>query len=197
MLPPPVGTVEVFTKQNLLVKAVHSAFYDHHPLILSPDVIWLTILQGLANHVDQNSKRLRRKFVNHEKKITIVIQKDDFVKGSCTNDWESIFPEFVDQIKANSKQHVLDFMPCDFSTSGAAEVVASHITLMDTVKHYFEYTATRGCGFPRITLSGKPEDWSKLRAKAEKLRPFELDCTVYPIYSNTYERPLRKTCQKI
>ena len=33
------NTVAVFTKQNLFAKAVHAAFYGHHPLVLSPDVI--------------------------------------------------------------------------------------------------------------------------------------------------------------
>eukprot|EP01052_Picozoa_sp_SAG31_P041062 SAG31_NODE_6120_length_2160_cov_4.003396_1_plen_50_part_10 len=50
MSKPPANAVEVFTRQNLLAKSVHAAFYGHHPLVLSPDVIWLTIAQGLANH---------------------------------------------------------------------------------------------------------------------------------------------------
>jgi hypothetical protein len=45
MSPPPTNTVDVFTKQNMLVKAVHTAFFEHHPLILTPDIIWLTIAQ--------------------------------------------------------------------------------------------------------------------------------------------------------
>lgn len=65
MSPAPPGTVAVFTKQNLFVKAVHAAFFDHHPLILSPDIIWLTIAQGLAHHVDQNAEELRDQFVRH------------------------------------------------------------------------------------------------------------------------------------
>eukprot|EP00463_Aulacantha_scolymantha_P001046 TRINITY_DN1729_c0_g1_i1.p2 TRINITY_DN1729_c0_g1~~TRINITY_DN1729_c0_g1_i1.p2 ORF type:complete len:83 (-),score=13.11 TRINITY_DN1729_c0_g1_i1:525-773(-) len=68
MSPAPSGTVEVFTKQNLFVKSVHMAFFGHHPLILSPDIIWQTIAQGLANHVDQNAEELRSKFVSHEGK---------------------------------------------------------------------------------------------------------------------------------
>eukprot|EP00808_Paulinella_micropora_P027826 g78818.t1 len=45
MSPEPKGAVAYFTKQNLLAKAVHGAFFGHHPLILSPDIIWLTIAQ--------------------------------------------------------------------------------------------------------------------------------------------------------
>ena len=43
----PRGTADYFTKQNLCAKAVHAAYFGHHPLILSPDdVLWLTIAQG-------------------------------------------------------------------------------------------------------------------------------------------------------
>merc|ERR1712093_56841 len=88
MSPAPGGTVAVFTKQNLFAKAVHAAFFDHHPLVLSPDIIWLTIAQGLANHVDQNAKTLRHKFVSHQGKMNLVISRPEFVKGSPENNWE-------------------------------------------------------------------------------------------------------------
>eukprot|EP00041_Stephanoeca_diplocostata_P020695 m.468236 g.468236 ORF g.468236 m.468236 type:complete len:310 (-) comp21642_c1_seq46:2066-2995(-) len=177
MLPAPDGTVEVFSKQNLLAKAIHKAFHEHHPLILSPDIIWLSIAQGLANHVDKNAEHLRRVFIDSEERRGVSVQRDGFVKGSSSSEWESIIPEFVEQIRANLMEQVLEFIACDFSTSGTAETIASHITLMDTVKQYFDHTMTSGCGFPRITLSGMPEDWTRLRAKAEKLRPFDLNCT--------------------
>merc|ERR1719378_289711 len=96
--PAPEGTVEVFTRQNMFAKAVHAAFFGHHGLRLSPDVIWLTIMQGLANHVDQNAEALRHKFVTHAGKEDIVIERPGFVKGSPSNDWPGVFPEFAAEI---------------------------------------------------------------------------------------------------
>jgi hypothetical protein len=170
----PDGLVEVFTKQNLLVKAVHAAFYGHHPLILSPDIIWLTIAQGLANHVDQNARKLRSKFVHHNGKKELEIKRFQFVKGSDKNDWEGVFPEFSDLIRANSVKGIVDLIECDFSTTGPVEKVVSHITLMDAVQHYFSYSMVCGCGFPEIALTGTVEDWEKIRSKAEKLRKYDL-----------------------
>jgi len=175
MSPAPLGTVAVFTKQNLFVKAVHAAFFDHHQLVLSPDVIWLTIAQGLANHVDQNAELLREKFVYHEGKKELVISRPDFVKGSPANDWEGVFPEFSTLIKANSVEGTTELIENDFSTTGPVERIVSHITLMDAVQHYFSYTLCCGCGFPSITLTGDVEDWQKIRAKAEALRKYGLD----------------------
>lgn len=175
MSPAPSGTVAVFTKQNLFAKAVHAAFFGHHPLILSPDMIWLTIAQGLANHVDQHAEKLRDRFVHHEGKKELVIERPEFVKGSKANDWEGVFPDFVDLIKANSAEGISELIENDFSTTGKVERVVSYITLMDTVQHYFSYTMCCGCGFPSITLTGTSADWQKIRHKAEQLKEFDLD----------------------
>jgi len=156
-------------------KAVHAAFYGHHPLILSPDIIWLTIAQGLANHIDQNAEALRDQFVPHEGKKELVIYRPNFVKGSPHNDWEGVFPEFSALIKENSVEGVVELIENEFSTTGKSERIVSHITLMDAVQHYFTYTMCCGCGFPSITLTGTPSDWEKIRAKAEALRKYDLE----------------------
>jgi hypothetical protein len=175
MSPKPPGCVEVFTKQNLFVKAVHAAFFDHHPLILSPDIIWVTIAQGLANHVDQNAEALRSQFVHHEGKKEIEISRTDFVKGSPVNDWAGVFPEFSAKIKENTVAGTVELIESDFTTTGPVERIVSHITLMEVVQHYFSYSVACGCGFPSITLKGTPEDWEKIRGKAESLRKYGLD----------------------
>uniref|UniRef100_A0A7S1S275 Uncharacterized protein n=1 Tax=Alexandrium catenella TaxID=2925 RepID=A0A7S1S275_ALECA len=171
----PAGVVATFTKQNLFAKAVHAAFYGHHPLVLSPDVIWLTIAQGLAHHVDQNAQALRERFVAHAGKEEIVVVRPGFVKGSADNDWEGVFPDFAAQIAERTVGDVARLVMADFSTTGPAERIASQVTLMDTVQHYFSYTMCCGCGFPSIALRGTAADWEALRAKAERLRAFDLD----------------------
>eukprot|EP01043_Picozoa_sp_COSAG02_P046611 COSAG02_NODE_4377_length_5435_cov_3.316342_2_plen_433_part_00 len=175
MSPAPSGTVATFTKQNMLAKAVHAAFYGHHPLVLSPDVIWLTIAQGLANHVDQNAETLRSAFVTHDGKEDIVIERPDFIKGSPDNDWEGVFPEFSEKIREKTVAGTTELIESDFSTTGPTERIVSHITLMDTVQHYFTYSMACGCGFPAITLTGTTADWESVRAKAAELRRYDLD----------------------
>jgi len=175
MSPAPENTVEVFTRQNLFAKAVHAAFYGHYGLVLSPDVIWLTIMQGLANHVDQNAETLRDRVVAHEGKEDLLIERPEFVKGSPTNDWPGVFPEFEAKIAARTVGAVAQLAATTFSTTGPIERIASQITLMDTVQHYFSYTMACGCGFPSIRLTGTPADWESVRAKAEALREYDLD----------------------
>eukprot|EP00555_Chaetoceros_dichaeta_P002059 CAMPEP_0198248910 /NCGR_PEP_ID=MMETSP1447-20131203/562_1 /TAXON_ID=420782 /ORGANISM="Chaetoceros dichaeta, Strain CCMP1751" /LENGTH=224 /DNA_ID=CAMNT_0043933407 /DNA_START=16 /DNA_END=690 /DNA_ORIENTATION=+ len=129
MSPAPYNTVETFTKHNLFVKSVHTAFFGHHPLVLSPDIIWQTIAQGLANHVDQNSEALRDKFVSHEGKEEIQISRPEFVKGSRENDWENVFPEFCEKIAEKCLDGTVDLIKSDFSTTGPVEAICSYITV--------------------------------------------------------------------
>jgi len=173
--PQPVNTIRVFTEKNLLAEAVHQAFYKHYPLILSPDIIWLAIAQGFANHVNQDPEKVRKHFVDFKGKETITISRPEFVKGSPLNDWPSVFPEFAQAIGGFIGKDAVEMVTCNFSTSGPTERIVSQITLMDTVQHYFEYEMVCGCGIPSIGLRGTNEDWKSIRAKAEKLQRFGLE----------------------
>jgi hypothetical protein len=53
-----------------VVAAVHRAFMYHHPLCLSPDTIWLMIIQGVANHINVHAEELRPWFVSHQATTT-------------------------------------------------------------------------------------------------------------------------------
>ena len=70
-----------------LVSAVHQAFAEHRPLLLTPDAIWMAIAQGFAQHINNNAERLRYQFVNHSSKreLKVVVEKltnnQDFQKA--------------------------------------------------------------------------------------------------------------------
>src|SRR5882672_8372400 len=61
---------------NPLVEAIHLAFSRHLPLTLSPDAIWLTIVQGFSHHVNQFSEALRGRLVTHQGQRDLVEQID-------------------------------------------------------------------------------------------------------------------------
>src|SRR5687767_7709059 len=44
-----------------LVEAAWAAYGHHRPLVLSPDIIWLTIVQGLATHINEHVEQLRHR----------------------------------------------------------------------------------------------------------------------------------------
>ena len=181
MSPLPDGAVMVFSANNMLVEAVHKAFYRHHPLRLSPDVIWLTIAQGLAAHVARNSEELRHLFVSHAGKKVLTVERADFVKGSPHNDWAGVFPEFSAQITEHIGEATRALIENDFSTTTPVDRICSHITLMDTVQSYLEYRMLCGCGLPCVELTGTAADWRSIRKRAAAFDTFGLSWWLKPL----------------
>ncbi len=156
-----------------LIGAVHMAFAEHHPLVLSPDDVWLCLAQGFATHVNLHAEALRGRFVRHEGKEKIRVRRDDFVKGEPSNDW----PAMISELSARIHEHVgkkSDLVVADFSTTGPVERAASEVVLLDTLQSYFDYNCATMCGIPQITLLGTAEDWLWVRTKAEVLAEFDL-----------------------
>jgi len=151
------------------VAAIHLAFMKHCPLSLSPDTIWLMIIQGVANHINARAEELRPKFVRHQGKIKIEVRRDDFVKGSPENPWSEVFKEFSVQIRDHVGPTIDLFVPA-FSTTGPVERAASEVVLLDAMQSYFDYDLFTGCGIPTITIEGTQEDWQAL---AERVLGFE------------------------
>ena len=158
-----------------LVQAFHNAYNDHRPLCLSPDMIWLLIAQGLANHINANAEQLRYKFVKHEGKVKIIVERDDFIKGSPKNPWEEVFAKFSSEIRKHIGETTHDLLTPNFSTSGVVEKAASEIVLMDAMQSYFEYKVVTLCGIPQIKLEGTLDDWQNLLKRTQNLAQYELD----------------------
>jgi hypothetical protein len=155
-----------------LLWALHLAFAEHRPVSLSPDSIWLTVTQGLANHVNMNAERLRQHFVRHKDQLTIAVRRDDFVKGSPENPWPEVFSELSQQIKGHiGEAH--DLIVADFSTTGPVERAASEVALLDAMKAFFRFEAHTLCGIPRIMLEGTAEDWKTLARRVQGLGRFD------------------------
>lgn len=156
-----------------LAQAAHDAFYLHHPLVLSPDAVWFCLAQGFAHHVSLNAEVLRERFVRHEGKKKLVVERPDFFLGQ-PNPWPEAFAAFSEQIGAHIGR-LRDLVVADFSTTGPLERAASEVVLMDAFQPYFEYEMLCGCGIPSITLLGTPDDWKSVRRRAAMLSEFGLE----------------------
>jgi len=181
----PAGPVEACSRyggklvreapNHALVAALECAFRDHRPVVLSPDVIWLTICQGLACHIRENGDELRDRFVTHADKMTLEVRRDDLIPGSPEDPWGEVVVNLSEKICEHlGASHGL--FVADFSTTGAAERVASEIVLLDAMQGYFEYEVmTFICGIPAIALDGTPEDWERIEARVDAFARLNLD----------------------
>ena len=159
-------------EDHALLSAFRIAFYEHMPLRLSPDVIWITLARGFALHVTLHAEQLRHRFVSHRGKERLVVRRPDFLPGE-DNPWPEVFEEFSGQL-AERTAGLTSLVEADFSTTGPVERAVSHLMAMETFTSYFEYILMAGCGIPTITLTGTAEDWQKLREKAQRFADYGL-----------------------
>lgn len=157
-----------------LLAAAHFAFSQHRPLALSPDMIWVAVVQGLARHVRNHAERLRDRFVAHRGKFEICVERTDLHRGSPENAWDGVIRDLSLAIRKHLGSRY-DELISDFGTTGPVERTACEVALLDAFQPYFEYRVVCICGIPEITLEGTTDDWRRLRGKVEHLTAYDLD----------------------
>ena len=155
--------------KDVFFRCVMQAYADHRPLVLSPDMVWLLISQGFSRYVNAHPEQMRQHLVAHEGKMDLVIEtRQDLLTD--TVDWGRLIDAFTAQIGRYTKADIAETLLADFSTTGPTERIASGITLMESVKSYFEYVVMRlACGIPHITLQGTVADWEQVLTKTRRL----------------------------
>lgn len=164
----------IATQANPFAYAIHRAFADHLPLVLSPDDLWLCIAQAFGLHVNLHAEALRDRFVSHRGQLTIEVRRDEFVMGSADNDWPGVFEEFSQKLERRLG-NVANLVVADFSTTTIVERGVSQIVLMSAMQPYFKYDVTTICGIPSITLLGTPDDWRAIRCRTEAFAHYDLE----------------------
>src|SRR5262245_7813815 len=171
----PAATRSVATwssSRNPLVDAVDLAFSRHLPLVLSPDVVWLTILQGFSHHVRENAESLRGRLVRHQGRLGL----DEWVQNLTLEEVVRAISGFSRGIREATDPVLHETLLCNFTTTTPEVQTASEIALMDTYSHYFDFSFLNCiCGIPHITLTGCVQDWQTIRDRIEVLETFGLD----------------------
>lgn len=156
--------------------SLFQAYAEHRPYIFSPDMIWLLISQGFSQHVNNNSEKLRHHFVNFSGKLTLINQDNRLNINNPDAPWEEMFPGFIEKLRKEIGADLINALEADFSTTTLVDKIASQITIMDSVKSYFQFIQFVAiCGIPEITLEGTTSDWKRIIEKVQKLRQYDLD----------------------
>lgn len=163
-----------YPRKDAFFQTIVSAYAKHQSVTLSPDMIWLLISQGFARYVNAHSKELRPMLVSHTGKMALAIETgEDLLSGHA--DWPRLIDGFASQIDRYTKNGIAQTITNDFTTTSSVERVASQMTLMESVKSYFEYMVYYiACGIPTITLKGTPADWRRVLDKTRRLEAYGL-----------------------
>jgi len=160
--------LDPFFGANGFAVAVHLAFSQHRPLTLSPDAVWLAILQGFALHVREHEAELRERFVRQQGKKTISLKTVD------ETGWSAIVDGFVAALGEEINPGLLKALSDRFSTTGETEHTAHCIAVMDSFSRFFDYELVGICGIPSVTLLGATADWTALRLRFRVLAEYGL-----------------------
>ena len=64
-----------FANTNVpLLNGFYTAHINHYPIRIKPDDIWLLIVQAFSHHVNFNSEKLRKYFVNFDGKKELIVE---------------------------------------------------------------------------------------------------------------------------
>jgi len=88
---------------DVLFKCIVECYGQHRLLVLSPDMIWLVIVQTLTKHIDSNAGKYRDKIVSHKGKMDLVVRSSDDL-FSLNVDWTAILDDFYNKIEEIRRQ---------------------------------------------------------------------------------------------
>lgn len=153
------------------------AYQNHYPLTISPDIAWLLICQGFANHVNADPEKIRSQLVNFEGKKTLTVVRDVSKLANIADfQWETVFPDFAEQIGSFTGKELIENLSADFTTTTPTVLVASQITVMESMKEFFHYKVSFiGCGISEVTVEGSVKDWEKILTRLDYLAKYDLE----------------------
>ena len=160
-----------------VLSGFYTAHTNHYPIRITPDDIWLLIVQAFSNHVNANHEELRKYFVNFSGKKELII--DDYgtnFKEIQRKNLENFTEKIIEEMKDYLGKEILDILTPEFTTTSYDSIIICKLTIMCAFKKYFEYKyRTAGCGIPYIILEGTVEDYRKIKSKAAKLSKYQFN----------------------
>lgn len=157
-----------------LLMAVHLAFSEHRPLVLTPEALWLTIGQGVALHVQLHAEELRERLVRHRQgRRTIRVDLEALPEDAAS--WLDLGGRLRDGVIAEVGPGWGRWFACDYSTSTALDRAAAAVVMLDAFSKYFSYLAVGICGIPKITITGTAADWETMRERVALLPELGLE----------------------
>ena len=125
---------------------------DHLGIVVSPDIIWYTLLCELANIVKASPENYRRLFTDSTETKDILIQ--------CVSLDTMPLSLLIEALKDLVPTNTDAFLP-EFSTSTLRSQHAFNATFCDMCSPYYNYMMYC-CGFPYIDVRGTVDDWQSM-----------------------------------
>ena len=171
-------TKHVYPKQNGFVHTVLDAYNRHYNLIIRPDDVWISIITLFSFFVNANAEKLRSKFVAHDGKKNLILWCPPWYLEDYNYDLVATGMTELLQKDLMDKDFKDWILPA-FSTTTQVDRTVCAITMMSSMKEYYNFTAISMCGIPSVTLDGTKKDWSDIQKRLDKLDEFGEDTQLW------------------
>ncbi|QQS04941.1 MAG: DUF4419 domain-containing protein [Fibrobacterota bacterium] len=156
---------------NGFLQAFVRAWDEHRPVGISPDAVWMLLVDGLALSVESEPEIWRKRLgLDHlgKKALSVLVSPKEASRLQDPPVWREIAQRLVASMHASTKGLDTLLVP-DFSTTNPMRRTVFRFRALEVVKPYFDYTGMVTCGIPSVTLQGTPLDWEQLRQRAQAL----------------------------
>ena len=155
---------------------------DHLSIVITPDILWFTVLGELVSVVKESPEPYRHLFTDSHEKKTISVQTENPIVMPLNR--------LVGALHGLVPTDSTLFMP-EYSTTTPAARHAMYASFCDLCSPYYNYMMY-ACAFPAISVQGDAEDWRALGENWLKLKPLfaaagEWFDDVATILTNCYE----------
>lgn len=151
------------------IAMVGEAFAKHYSIEISPDDIWLLILDGTRIHVSANRNALKNKFVLPKADTALVVRNDSLRVTSSAEEWDRNTFALFDKLGTKLPQKTKDALDASFSTTTAVHANVAKAMILSVASEYYSYEFSTLCGIPEILVKGEKEDWILLKKKYNQL----------------------------
>ena len=159
-----------YASSSGLVRTIIDAYNNHWDIVLTPDVVWLTILQQFSAYVNggNRAEQLRDRIVDFEGKEELTV----YANGTLFNaPYGFMTMQMAEEIAKNIKDPTLrTWVDPEFSSTTETDRVCSAASLMSIRQKRSSYRIDlySNPGIPSVTLKGTVEDWQSLRNKIDR-----------------------------
>ena len=128
--------------EHPVLTGYYTAFLERYPVVVSPDILWVLILEGFNRHVRLNCEKLKSKFVKKNDDKIVIIQEpngDKNINKISAERWGDIFTEFVEQSKEYIDGTVLHLFTPYFSTTTEDIEYSCQLSIMSIILPYITF----------------------------------------------------------
>ena len=157
------------SERPTFVDMVALAYAKHYAMEISPDDIWLMILDGFRLHVKSNSEALKDRFVGPAVSTDINVSADWLTLESTHEDWFNVVTALFDSLQKKLPVETGTSLQTKFSTTSPVDYNISRSMVLAIASEYYTYSVYTMCGIPKIKINGTKQDWVVLKDSFNKL----------------------------